>query len=143
MARTDDELEWPSYGFSFSRRLRFIRLHRGLTQEQLAHRSGMHRNQVSNLERNTSRDGGSADPHLSTVYSLARVLRVPPALLMPDLYASVTLRSRENADDTAWAAVEVELGRQLTTELPRQVAEDPATAAGAPRAIRRGPGAAR
>ncbi|WP_182348217.1 helix-turn-helix domain-containing protein [Tomitella gaofuii] len=120
MARTDDELEWPSYGFSFSRRLRYIRRHRDLTQEQLAHLSGMHRNQVSNLERNTSRDGGSADPHLSTVYSLARVLRVPPEMLMPDVASAVTLRSRETADDTAWGAVEVELSRQLVTELPRE-----------------------
>ncbi|QDQ97127.1 helix-turn-helix transcriptional regulator [Tomitella fengzijianii] len=122
MARTDDELEWPSYGFSFSRRLRYIRRHRNLTQEQLAHLSGMHRNQVSNLERNTSRDGGSADPHLSTVYSLARVLRVPPEMLMPDAAVAVTLRSRETADDTAWGAVEVELSRQLITELPREEA---------------------
>ncbi|GAA4811588.1 helix-turn-helix domain-containing protein [Tomitella cavernea] len=122
MARTDDELEWPSYGFSFSRRLRYIRRHRNLTQEQLAHLSGMHRNQVSNLERNTSRDGGSADPHLSTVYSLARVLRVPPEMLMPDAATAVTLRSRETADDTAWGAVEVQLSRQLMTELPREEA---------------------
>lgn len=120
MAKTDDAMEWPSYGYSFSRRLRFIRRHRNLTQEQLAHLSGLHRNQVSNLERNTSRDGGSADPHLSTVYSLARVLRVPPALLMPDADASVTLRSRENTDDTAWSQVEVELTHRLTVELPRE-----------------------
>src|SRR5699024_1765669 len=112
----------------------------------LAHLSGLHRNQVSNLERNTSRDGGSADPHLSTVYSLARVLRVPPVLLMPDVEAPVTLRSRENADDTAWAAVEVELGRKLTMELPREAGEarDAGGGAGAlrgpARAIRPGTG---
>ena len=109
------DLEWLGHGLAFAYRLRLIRKHRGLTQEQLAHQSGVHRNTVSNLERNVSRDDGCADPHLSTVFALARTLRVPPALLIPEVDALVQRRSRETADDLAWSAVEVDISRRLSS----------------------------
>lgn len=116
MTRTEgEELDWQSYGLSFANRLRWLRKHRKLTQEQLAHLSGVHRNTVSNLERNVSRDDGCGDPHLSTIFALAQTLRVPPEMLIPDVGALVQRRSGENANDLAWTAVEIEMTRRLTT----------------------------
>lgn len=125
MAGTGDELEWPTYGYSFSRRLRLIRKRRNLSQEELAHRSGLHRNQVSNLERNISGAEGPADPHVSTVYRLARVLDVPPVMLIPDADAPVGKRSGETADDRSWAVVEARVDDRMIEGLPREVGERP------------------
>jgi transcriptional regulator with XRE-family HTH domain len=47
-----------------------------LTQEELAHRSGLHTSEVSRLER------GVKDPRLSTIVRLAEGLRVPVADLL-------------------------------------------------------------
>lgn len=77
--------------------------------------SGVHRNTVSNLERNVSRDDGCGDPHLSTIFALAQTLRVPPEMLIPDVGAQVQRRSRETSNDLSWTAVEVEMTRRLTT----------------------------
>ena len=61
----------------------------GLTQDELAHRSGLSRNQVQNLEnnRNNSCDAegqrGPANPRLDTLRSVASVLEIS----LPDLVA--------------------------------------------------------
>lgn len=125
VAGTGDELEWPTFGYSFSRRLRLIRNRRNLSQEQLAHRSGLHRNQVSNLERNISGAEGAADPHMSTVYRLARVLDVPPVMLIPDADAPVEKRSGETADELSWAVVEASVDDRMIERLPREVGRRP------------------
>lgn len=76
---------------------------------------GMHRNQISNLERNTSnREPFIADPQLSTVYRLALALNVAPALLMPDSHSLVKRRSPEQATKSAHSVVETELRDMLT-----------------------------
>ncbi len=56
--------------------LRDLRLRRGLTQVQLAKKSGVAQNVISRYERNRH-----ADPPLRTVVDLARVLRVNPLRL--------------------------------------------------------------
>lgn len=48
---------------------------KGLSQEKLAHESGLHWTQVSRVER------GERDPKLSTVLALARGLGIPPKKL--------------------------------------------------------------
>ncbi|MFT4124881.1 MAG: helix-turn-helix transcriptional regulator [Gordonia sp. (in: high G+C Gram-positive bacteria)] len=107
-------LEWGTYGDSFGLRLRTIRHQRGLSQEQVAERCGMHRNQISNLERNTSnREPFIADPVLSTVFRLARALEVAPRLLIPDLDIPVQRRSPEQSSRAAVSRVESELQRIL------------------------------
>ncbi|QUD81359.1 helix-turn-helix transcriptional regulator [Gordonia polyisoprenivorans] len=107
-------LEWGTYGDSFAHRLRIIRKERGLSQEQVAHRSGMHRNQISNLERNTSnQEPFIADPQLSTVYRLAQALEVTPRLLIPDGDTAVHQRSPEQESRAAESRVEAELRRLL------------------------------
>ena len=68
--------------------LRRRRAELGWTQEDLAHRSGMSRNQVQNIEnsRNNQRDEkgrtGSGNPRLDTVFALARALRVEVGYLV-------------------------------------------------------------
>lgn len=80
----DADLQWPGYGAAIGVRLRWLRRHRGLSQLRLGELAGVSLNQVSNIERNVSSRGKTGDPHLSTLYRLARALDVPPVLLLPD-----------------------------------------------------------
>jgi DNA-binding XRE family transcriptional regulator len=62
---------------AFGHRLKRLREEAGLTQEELARRSGLHRVTVARLER------GSSSPGCATLEALARGLGVPlPALLV-------------------------------------------------------------
>ncbi|AWB81354.1 XRE family transcriptional regulator [Corynebacterium yudongzhengii] len=74
---------WSSYAHALGRRLRQVRLARGLSQARLAELAGLSRNQVSNLERNENNRHGSIDPVISTIYRLAVVLDIPPSKLLP------------------------------------------------------------
>jgi transcriptional regulator with XRE-family HTH domain len=60
----------------FARNLRATRLRVELSQEGLARRAGIHRTEVSLLER------GGRDPRLATIVRLARALGVEPAALL-------------------------------------------------------------
>lgn len=60
----------------FGARLRKLRRERGMTQEELAERSGYHPTHVANIER------GRNLPSLEAVFRLARALGVPPADLV-------------------------------------------------------------
>lgn len=106
-------IEWNTYGDSLARRLVTLRRSRGLSQEKLAELAGLHRNQISNIERNVSSNDGVSDPHMSTMYRLAAALQVHPALLMPDLDRQVANRSPEQATARAAAAVEATLHAAL------------------------------
>ena len=59
-----------------ARNLRAQRLRRGLSQEALGHASGLHRTEVSLLER------AGREPRLSTISRLARALGIPAASLL-------------------------------------------------------------
>jgi transcriptional regulator with XRE-family HTH domain len=101
------DLEWGTYGDSFGHRVITLRKARGFSQERLGQLSGMHRNQISNIERNvSSKQDKFSDPHLSTVYKIARALDVHPSLLIPDGDRSVKVRSPEQATQKARSAVE-------------------------------------
>ena len=114
MARREDgDLEWRTYGLALGRRLRWLRTYRDLTQEELAELSGVHRNQISNIERNVSRDDGSSDPHLSMIFRLARALNVSPNLLIPNVDNPVASKSGESVSDVAWVAVQTELDEYM------------------------------
>ncbi|GAA4385918.1 helix-turn-helix domain-containing protein [Tsukamurella soli] len=75
--------DWSPYGADLGSRVQALRRERGLSQTQLAERAGLHRNQVSNIERNVSSGDRCSDPHLSTLYRLAAALGVPPERLLP------------------------------------------------------------
>jgi transcriptional regulator with XRE-family HTH domain len=61
---------------AFARNLRGQRLRAELSQERLAHRCGLHRTEISLLER------GVREPRLSTIVRLARALGTTPAELV-------------------------------------------------------------
>lgn len=110
-------LKWGTYAYSFGHRLVVIRKARGYSQEVLAERSGLHRNQISNLERGTSnRAPHVADPLLSTVYRLAGALGVPPAYLLPDLRDPVATASFEQSSPAELSAVEEALRDLLDSQ---------------------------
>jgi transcriptional regulator with XRE-family HTH domain len=60
----------------FARNLRAARAEAGLSQERLSALAGLHRTEISLLER------GERDPKLSTIVRLADALGVPAAALV-------------------------------------------------------------
>jgi len=60
----------------FGKRLRELRLERGISQEKLAEMADLHRNYVGVLER------GGQNPSLEAICKLARALKVRPAELL-------------------------------------------------------------
>lgn len=70
------------------RRIRQLRKDRALTQETLAHRAGITKNQVQLLEagRGSAReDGPSSNPRATTLFGLAEALDVPASDLIRGL----------------------------------------------------------
>jgi transcriptional regulator with XRE-family HTH domain len=63
----------------FAENLRRARTQRGLSQEQLGEASGLHRTEISLLER------AGREPRLTTVVRLARALKIRPADLLADI----------------------------------------------------------
>ncbi|WP_081586246.1 helix-turn-helix domain-containing protein [Tsukamurella sp. 1534] len=100
------EIDWETYGHALARRLVVLRKARGYSQERLAQLAGMHRNQISNIERNVSSNERYADPHMSTVYRLAAALSVAPSFLLPDVGVCVQMRSSEQESEESAGAVE-------------------------------------
>ncbi len=72
LARKADDLLVAELGTN----LREARKRLGLTQEQVAHRSGVHATEVSRIE------AGKRDPQVSTVRRLAKALEVKPGRLL-------------------------------------------------------------
>lgn len=60
----------------FACNLRAERKRRSLSQEALGHACGLHRTEISLLER------AGRDPRLATIVKIARALRVTPASLL-------------------------------------------------------------
>jgi transcriptional regulator with XRE-family HTH domain len=64
---------------AFARRLRETRAVSGLSQEQLARRTGLHTTVISRFER------GGREPRLKSILRLAEGLGVPPGSLLDTL----------------------------------------------------------
>jgi len=58
------------------KKVRKIRKQRGLSQEELAFRCGLHRTYISDIER------GSRNVSLKNIEKIAKALGVPPKLLL-------------------------------------------------------------
>ena len=64
----------------FAENMRRSRERRGFSQQTLAFRCGLHRTEISLLER------GDRDPRLSTLVRLARALECTPSSLLEDVH---------------------------------------------------------
>ena len=72
----------------FGRTIRRLRRQRGLSQEALAERAGMHLNHLSSIER------GERNPGLLSVLKIARALDLPIASLFDEFPPSTIRRLR-------------------------------------------------
>ncbi len=77
VGRVCDTAGWQAYRTAVGDRLRAARIQANLTQEDLAHRAGVSRNVVQRIER-----GDPEAPRLSSLWRLARELRLPPGELL-------------------------------------------------------------
>lgn len=75
----------------FGRKLRRARKGVRLSQEDLAHRAGLHRTEVSLLER------GERVPRIDTVLALTDALSVTPGSLLDEIKADGNRGGRRNA----------------------------------------------
>lgn len=64
-----------AYQISFGQHVRLLRNRLGITQEEVAHRAGVHVTYLSGIER------GVRNPSLKNIRALARALGVPTASL--------------------------------------------------------------
>ena len=62
----------------FAAKLKELRLELGISQEELAERSGLHRTYISLIER------AQRNVALENIYKLAKALKVPPSSLLID-----------------------------------------------------------
>jgi transcriptional regulator with XRE-family HTH domain len=91
--------DWRDISEELGARLRALREARDLTQEELAHRAGISRNQVQNIERSRNntrlsagRDvRGPGNPRLDTLFALALALDVEVVDLLPHALGGPTV----------------------------------------------------
>jgi transcriptional regulator with XRE-family HTH domain len=72
----------PQVAAGFGRNLRAIRKKRGISQEELARGTGLHRTAIGFLEK------GERVPRLDTLLHLAKALEIDPADLLADVEPS-------------------------------------------------------
>lgn len=92
MPRRSLPANWDDYTQQLGLTLQRLRLKLALSQEYVAHAAGITRSHYQQLEKGRSRPGEPANPSLLTLASLAEVLNVEVADLLP-LARSGTERS--------------------------------------------------
>jgi len=85
-------------------RVRGLREDQGWSQDDLAGVVGMHRNQISSIERGVGNRGRPTDPTLSTLRALAAALRTPLSGLVGILDDPGETLERMSYDDIIDAA---------------------------------------
>lgn len=78
---------WPSCAIELGLALQRMRVARGLSQEELAHRAGISAYTYQKYEKGESRPGTPANPRLSTLLQLAHGFGVPVGELLPPFEA--------------------------------------------------------
>jgi len=68
-----------SVAYAFGQRVRALRTRKGISQEELADRCGVHRTYMGRIER------GETNITLSNIYKVARGLGVSPATLVGEV----------------------------------------------------------
>jgi transcriptional regulator with XRE-family HTH domain len=70
---------WDDANVRFGQRMRELRAERGISQDELARRTGVHSTAIGRLER------GAREPRLSTILRIARGLDAQPGMLLDEL----------------------------------------------------------
>lgn len=83
MAPRESSDVWTAYVSELGVALARARAARGLSQERVAHAAGLSTFTYRKLEKGESNPGTPANPRLRTLVSLAEVLEVPLATLLP------------------------------------------------------------
>ena len=83
----DDAIWGAAIRSAFGKRVREVRLSVDISQEELAHRSGLDRSYVGQVER------GERNLTLENIFRIAEGLGVPPAKLVVELNESIDLAS--------------------------------------------------
>lgn len=78
------EAEWADFARRFAVHLRRLRTSAGLSQEDVAYRSGIARYTYQRYERGESKAGVPANPPLRALLAMAQVLGVDLAQMTPD-----------------------------------------------------------
>jgi transcriptional regulator with XRE-family HTH domain len=76
---------WESYVRDVGLRLQRERVAAGLSQEDLAHRSGMTRTHYQKIERGLWKPGQEANPSIKVLVRLAQQLGIEPAVFFPSV----------------------------------------------------------
>jgi len=86
VAHRDDQTEsqWKAYSQRLATSLRAARERAGLSQEDVAYRSGLTRYTYQKYEKGESRPGSPANPTLRTLLAISQVLETPLTSLVPD-----------------------------------------------------------
>lgn len=83
---------WRKYAAELANNLRRVRNEAGLSQEDVAYRSGITRFTYQKYEKGESRPGTPANPTLRTLLAMSQVLNVPLSALLPDTAPDLTER---------------------------------------------------
>lgn len=76
---------WEAYARDLGVRLQQLRMERGITQEDLAHRAGLTRTHYQQIERGWWKRDQPANPSLKVLVRLAQVLEVEPGEMFPEI----------------------------------------------------------
>lgn len=77
LAMSQEPAGVPEHRIAFGARLRELRVERGLSQEALVERAGLHRTYIGSVER------GERNPSLDAIHAFARGLGVDVSELFP------------------------------------------------------------
>ena len=80
----ETELQWRAYSQRLATSLRSARERAGLSQEDVAYRSGLTRYTYQKYEKGESRPGTPSNPTLRTILAISQVLGTPLSSLIPD-----------------------------------------------------------
>lgn len=89
--RSEDD-SWSDYASDLATNLRRIRLKAGLSQEDVAYRSGLTRYTYQKYEKGESKPGTPANPTIRSLLTLAQALEVPLTDILPPEVPDLRLR---------------------------------------------------
>lgn len=87
-----EDTAWVDYAGQIATNLQRLRLERGLTQEDVAYRSGLTRYTYQKYEKGESKPGTPANPTIRTLLAMSQVLGVALTDILPPEAPDLRLR---------------------------------------------------